>query len=46
MGKCNYETPIVKFVFLQSKYDIVTASPGGTDGFEDDGLGDSFVTNG
>lgn len=43
MGKGNYETPIVKMLKLQSRYDIVTAS--GMDGFEDDSLGDSFVTN-
>lgn len=44
--KCNYETPIVKTLFLQSIGDIVTGSPnGGSDGFEDDGLGDDFDTN-
>lgn len=44
--KSNYETPIVKTLFLQSIDDIVTASPvSGSDGFEDDGLGDNFVTN-
>lgn len=45
--KCNYETPIVKMLFLQSIEDIVTGSPNsGSDGFENDGLGDSFDTNG
>ena len=45
LKKSNYAPPIVKTVVSQSPEDIVTASPVGTDGFKNDGLGDNFVVD-